>query len=145
MNISFLHFSSYEGWDNPFRPEGEISLEADELLRLWKQGKLDEKSRKASTQSNNNNNDKNSPQKQTNGQIKSENGNVDPSTQQNGGHKNGATPQGLSSSTFEVRRETVGLSQQPHNQLHHVTISDGKNADDEDPKKKKTDGCCSLM
>ena len=32
--------SSYEGWDNPFRPEGEISHDADELLRLWKEGKL---------------------------------------------------------------------------------------------------------
>ena len=32
--------SSYEGWDNPFQPEGEISRDADELLRLWKEGKL---------------------------------------------------------------------------------------------------------
>ena len=35
-----LSFSAYEGWDNPFRPEGEISHEADELLRMWKEGKL---------------------------------------------------------------------------------------------------------
>ena len=36
----FFVCSSYEGWDNPFRPEGEISHDADELLRLWKEGKL---------------------------------------------------------------------------------------------------------
>merc|ERR1719277_969376 len=29
---------SYEGWDNPFRPDGEISHEAEELLRQWKRG-----------------------------------------------------------------------------------------------------------
>ena len=33
-------FSSYEGWDNPFRPDGEISHEAEELLKLWKEGRL---------------------------------------------------------------------------------------------------------
>ena len=35
----FFHFSSYEGWDNPFRPEGELSADAEEILRLWKEGK----------------------------------------------------------------------------------------------------------
>ena len=32
------YFRSYEGWDNPFRPDGEISHEAEELLRQWKRG-----------------------------------------------------------------------------------------------------------
>ena len=40
LNCSFFISSSYEGWDNPFQPEGEISRDADELLRLWKEGKL---------------------------------------------------------------------------------------------------------
>lgn len=35
-------FSSYQGWDNPFRPEGELSHDAEEILRLWKAGKLKE-------------------------------------------------------------------------------------------------------
>ena len=39
-DINFVfHFSSYEGWDNPFRPEGELSADAEEILRLWKEGK----------------------------------------------------------------------------------------------------------
>lgn len=33
--------NSYQGWDNPFRPEGEISHDAEEILRLWKEGKRD--------------------------------------------------------------------------------------------------------
>ena len=36
----FFHSSSYQGWDNPFRPEGELSHDAEEILRLWKEGKL---------------------------------------------------------------------------------------------------------
>jgi len=30
----------YEGWDNPFRDEGEVSRDADRILRLWKEGRL---------------------------------------------------------------------------------------------------------
>jgi len=33
--------NSYQGWDNPFRPEGEISHDAEEILKLWKEGKRD--------------------------------------------------------------------------------------------------------
>ncbi len=36
----------YEGWDNPFRPEGELSHEAEELLRMWREGKLKKESGK---------------------------------------------------------------------------------------------------
>ncbi len=36
----FTFFSSYQGWDNPFRPEGELFHDAEEILRLWKEGKL---------------------------------------------------------------------------------------------------------
>jgi hypothetical protein len=41
MRLFLLIFSSYQGWDNPFRPEGEISHDAEEILRLWKEGKRD--------------------------------------------------------------------------------------------------------
>merc|ERR1711874_339847 len=33
--------NSYQGWDNPFRPEGELSHDAEEILKLWKEGKRD--------------------------------------------------------------------------------------------------------
>ena len=64
---------------------------------------------------------------------------------QNGGHTNGVTPSGSTAhtSTFEVKRETVGIQEQPqHSQ--HVTINDVK-GDISEPTKKKTDGCCSIM
>ena len=41
MRLFLLIFSSYQGWDNPFRPEGEISHDAEEILRLGKEGKRD--------------------------------------------------------------------------------------------------------
>ncbi len=49
--LIFLCLSSrssydYEGWDNPFRPEGELSHEAEELLRMWREGKLKKESGK---------------------------------------------------------------------------------------------------
>ena len=30
----------YEGWDNPFREEGEVSQDAQTIIRLWREGKL---------------------------------------------------------------------------------------------------------
>ena len=33
-------FSESEGWENPFQPEGEVSQDADYILRLWKGGNL---------------------------------------------------------------------------------------------------------
>ena len=130
-------FSSYEGWDNPFRPEGEISHDAEELLRLWRLGKLDEQN-KNNLQSDNNNEDnstcKGTP-KHPNGKISNNNSESCSGSpfQQNGAH----------SSTFEVKRETVGSKQQSQ-QLQQVTINDGK-VDNQDPQKKKTGGCCSIM
>ena len=143
------YFSSYEGWDNPFRPEGEISNDAEELLRLWRLGKLEEQSRKNS-QSNNNNDKNMTPKgtpKHTNGQVASSNLDdaSEPLLKQNGEHKNGVAPSGSTThtSTFEVKRETVGVQQQPqHSQ--NVTINDMK-GDISEPQKKKTDGCCSIM
>ena len=36
-----LFCSSYQGWDNPFRPEGELSHDAEDIVKLWKEGKRD--------------------------------------------------------------------------------------------------------
>merc|ERR1712183_31318 len=33
--------NSYQGWDNPFRPEGELSHDAEDIVKLWKEGKRD--------------------------------------------------------------------------------------------------------
>ena len=151
--FSFLYFSSYEGWDNPFRPEGEISHDAEELLRLWRLGKLDDQSRKNSQSCNNNDKivtPKGTP-KHTNGKVANSNNTDDasePLLAQNGSHKNGVSSATASttntSSTFEVKRETVGVNQQPqHSQP--VTINDKTRGDVTDSPKKKTDGCCSIM
>ena len=149
----FSYFSSYEGWDNPFRPEGEISHDAEELLRLWRLGKLEDQSRKNSQSCNNNDKivtPKGTP-KHTNGKVANSNNTDDasePLLAQNGSHKNGVSPATASttntSSTFEVKRETVGINQQPqHSQP--VTINDKTRGDVTDSPKKKTDGCCSIM
>ena len=148
------YFSSYEGWDNPFRPEGEISHDAEELLRLWRLGKLEEQNRKNSSQSNNNNDRNATPKgtpKHTNGKVANSNNTDDasePLLAQNGSHKNGVTPAAGSttntSSTFEVKRETVGINQQPQHSKP-VTINDKTKGDITDSPKKKTDGCCSIM
>lgn len=139
-------YSSYEGWDNPFRPEGEISHDAEELLKLWRLGKLEEQNRKNS-QSNNNNNDSTSKTEtpsHTNGQVTTSNlENTSGSLpQQNGGHKNGVTPTSTSGgTTFDV----VGTQHQQQHQLSQpVTINDTK-GDNSNPPKKKTEGCCTVM
>ena len=153
MIFELSYFSSYEGWDNPFRPEGEISHDAEELLRLWRLGKLEAQNRKNSSQSNNNNDDvtgscKGTP-KHTNGQVSSckndDDGTEPLLNHQNGGHKNGVTPTGTSvgTSTFDVKRETIGIqNQQQHSQ--QVTLNDAK-GEMSSPQKKKTDGCCTVM
>ena len=150
---SFLvFFSSYEGWDNPFRPEGELSHEAEELLKLWKQGKL-------KTHPNDpNSSSKAADQQETEAsvvdsaaaaaaaaktaadtdplisdQTPSDGGKV--KQQQNGGEsslKNG----GKSGAPVEVKRENMPQLVNPK----HVTLG-GK--DKLEPKKKK--GCCSIM
>lgn len=35
----FFNFSTDSGWDNPFRPDGDLSREADEIVELIKGGK----------------------------------------------------------------------------------------------------------
>ena len=118
---------------------------------MWRLGKLEEQSRKNS-QSNNNNDKIATPKgtpKHTNGQVANSNSEnaSEPLLKQNSGHTNGVTPSATPgsaahTSTFEVKRETVGLQQQQqHSQ--QVTINDTK--DIAIPQKKKTDGCCSIM
>lgn len=38
-NIFFVFYSTESGWDNPFRPGGDLSREADEIVELIKGGK----------------------------------------------------------------------------------------------------------
>lgn len=122
----FISFCSsyYEGWDNPFRPEGELSHEAEELLRLWKEGKL----KKAPPEAEN---DVNAPHSPSNKQ------------QQNG---SGNSTQQQQQQQVEVKREKVpGLGK-----VHQVHLDgggdgvDGSGIPEKEPKKKKQ-GCCSLM
>lgn len=39
MSIFSFYFSTDSGWDNPFRPDGDLSREADEIVELIKGGK----------------------------------------------------------------------------------------------------------
>lgn len=39
FEINFFFFSTDSGWDNPFRPDGDLSREADEIVELIKGGK----------------------------------------------------------------------------------------------------------
>ena len=55
LQFFFYFCSSYQGWDNPFRPEGELSHDAEEILRLWKDGKLKDFSLLLKASSSNNN------------------------------------------------------------------------------------------
>lgn len=38
-NFTLCVFSTDSGWDNPFRPDGDLSREADEIVELIKGGK----------------------------------------------------------------------------------------------------------
>jgi len=129
--------SSYEGWDNPFRPEGEISHEADELLRLWKEGKLNLQNGTAGTEGTDQNSTSD-PETSLDASGDPANG-TDPvktpllSSDLNGGHKNGGTSSTFVPSTTTVKRE-------PSQQLTAKPVNI-----DSSPKKKKTNGCCSVM
>lgn len=39
LHYLFYNFSTESGWDNPFRPDGDLSREADEIVSLIKGGK----------------------------------------------------------------------------------------------------------
>ena len=95
-------------------------------MRLWRLGKLEEQNRKNS-QSNNNNDKITTPKdtpKHTNGQVASSNLDdaSEPLLKHNGEHKNGVAPSGSTThtSTFEVKREQVGVHQQPQHSEWNV-------------------------
>ena len=133
MTLLFSSSSYYEGWDNPFRPEGELSLEAEELLRLWKQGRLTKE-----------------------GGIETEESVADGTTdlkksQANGNNNNNNGGGGNTSSNgkavVEVKRTNLPQIVNPK----HVKLgqdSTDRSVDD-DPAggggKKKNKGCCSVM
>lgn len=141
--------SSYEGWDNPFRPEGQLSHEAEELLRLWREGKLkhadgtpikdepdaaflESTAQAQKNQSNNlQANGKSSLANPGSSGVKGANeGNGNSS---NGDMKNGGKPL----TTDTVKRENMPQLGTP-GRVQHVTLGDDKG-----PKKKK--GCCTIM
>ena len=49
-NLNASRESEEEGWENPFQPEGEVSHDADLILRLWKGGNLQQNLEAAITQ-----------------------------------------------------------------------------------------------
>ena len=126
-----VFFSSYEGWDYPFRPEGEISHDADELLRLWRKGQ----------------------QVESKTEILAERS-EDVSTEEAGdtlemdakspllGHQNGGCQTNGNLATFEVKQEMLKAS--PSTLAQTVTIGGGKEESPTLPK-KKSGGCCTLM
>ncbi|XP_059089515.1 uncharacterized protein LOC131885472 isoform X2 [Tigriopus californicus] len=140
--------SSYEGWDNPFRPEGQLSHEAEELLRLWREGKLkhadgtpikdepdaaflESTAQAQKNQSNNlQANGKSSANPGSSGSKGASEGNGNSS---NGDMKNGGKPL----TTDTVKRENMPQLGTP-GRVQHVTLGDDKG-----PKKKK--GCCTIM
>ena len=112
-------FSSYQGWDNPFRPEGELSADAEEILRLWKEGKPLLLEAEA-----------NSEESEPNSILKSE--------KENNQHHNDSEPllshqNGMNGKKMEVK--SASPRPQP-SRAEKVNIED-------EPKKKQ--GCCSLM
>lgn len=118
--------NSYQGWDNPFRPEGELSHDAEEILRLWKQGKLKNADwlLHKEGQDHCDSNQTTLPDGQTSPQ------------QQNGGQAVSTDKNGIAKPSYEVKQVTQQLAQQPQ-QSQKVTLGG------DEPKKKK--GCCSLM
>ena len=156
----FFLYSSYEGWDNPFRPEGELSHEAEELLKLWKQGKLKShpgdpsspNSRAVQKQGGGDGEEEDeavtataaaaavsSPssfpsQAPSDGQKVKQQQNGDSSNLKNGGKGGGGAP-------VDVRRENMPQLVNPKT----VTLGGGGRKDQLEPTKKKTGGCCSIM
>lgn len=117
--------SSYEGWDNPFRPEGELSHEAEELLRLWKEGKL--KNRPPGAEQ--------IEPDQPDGKGGAAPEKPERQQQQHNGSNN-SMKNGSSKKTDVVKTQNMPTV----NKVQTVNLkSDG----DAEPKKKK--GCCSLM
>jgi hypothetical protein len=133
--------NSYQGWDNPFRPEGELSHDAEEILRLWKDGKLKDFSlllKASSSHSNNNSADVDKADEVDNTttithSLCSTTKDSEPLL------KNGTPQNGQSKSSFGVADNGMkGQGQQTRPRSEKVKIGDV-----DEPKKKQ--GCCALM
>ena len=126
--------SSYEGWDNPFRPEGQISHEAEELLRLWRAGKLKNPDGTPDTEE---------PDAATLTQraLEQEKQEKEQKNKTNGHSPANGSSGTTKSAVVEVRRENAPLLSQP-GKPQHVTLG-SSGGEDKEPKKKK--GCCSIM
>lgn len=125
--------NSYQGWDNPFRPEGELSHDAEEILRLWKEGRRD-----FSLLLNEAKEDEDEDEDEADDENKNEMNNANNdfkepllnSTQQNGkASKN-------NKSIVDVKTTSVTPPPLKSEMVSVVMGSD-------EPKKKQ--GCCSLM
>ena len=126
--------SSYQGWDNPFRPEGELSHDAEEILRLWKDGKLKDFSLLLKAGGGGNNN----PDQDKEDEVD----NTTKAMAKEPLLKNGTPQNGQSKSSFGVADNNGGMKgqQQPRQQSRSEKAKIG---DADEPKKKQ--GCCALM
>ena len=130
--------SSYEGWDNPFRPEGELSNDAEDILRLWKEGKLKDVSLllKAKEESEKLKMADHEDQLDSQGQLEQPLLTSNGSTTSQNGVKNGTSTKNGGQKTIT---EHVKTSSAPGPlRSEKVTVMGG-----DEPKKKQ--GCCSLM
>jgi hypothetical protein len=126
-------FSSYQGWDNPFRPEGELSNDAEEILRLWKEGKL--KDMALLLKDHNNANMEDDDDNGSGNDVVDNNSTKQPLLQH---HQNGdgkaSSKNGNPKQLVDIKSSSV--NQQQPLKSEKVTIGN-------EPKKKH--GCCSLM
>lgn len=139
--------NSYQGWDNPFRPEGEISHDAEEILKLWKEGKrdfslllkdkeeYDEEENKNSLDSMDHSIDASDELDSGKEPLLNNGSSGGMGTQQNGKvTKNGQNGVKNNNKTSLVDVKTTSVQQKSEK----VTLMGG-----DEPKKKQ--GCCSLM
>ena len=129
LQLFFLLYSTYQGWDNPFRPEGELSHDAEEILRLWKDGKLKDFSLLLKAGGGGNNN----PDQDKEDEVD----NTTKAMAKEPLLKNGTPQNGQSKNLVDSSKSSMAAQQQPL-RSEKVKIGSG-----DEPKKKQ--GCCSLM
>ena len=131
-----LFCSSYQGWDNPFRPEGELSNDAEEILRLWKEGKLKDFSLLLKA---NNNSSANEPSDKAEATDDVDNTKAAAATSSEPLLKNGSASAGPSQNGSSVKSNHY----QNSNQSQPLRSSEKVKIGGDEPKKKQ--GCCALM
>ena len=131
-----LFCSSYQGWDNPFRPEGELSNDAEEILRLWKEGKLKDFSLLLKA---NNNSSANEPSDKAEATDDVDNTKAATATSSEPLLKNGSASAGPSQNGSSVKSNHY----QNSNQSQPLRSSEKVKIGGDEPKKKQ--GCCALM